>query len=638
MIGKFIGNERGFGFVTFEDGPADIFIPRHFTAGALNGDMVEVRRESGVQDMKGPAGRVIKLVRRFPIVGTYIKNSSGSYVVPINKNVPYRFTVSLPIIKTHNLTDGMSVLFSVDKRHNALYGEMPCYIVEVLGHKNDTGVDVLTLIRQARVPYEFSDEVLEEIEALPNEVFETDLTKRKDLREDLIFTIDGDDTKDIDDAISIEVTQEGNYRLSVHIADVAHYVQPNTALSESALERGTSVYLADRVIPMLPARLSNGICSLFPNVDRLTLSCVMIVDKKGKVRKHRIFTSVIRSKRQWTYQEVQNILDEPEGAEYKENGTDWRSVFKLLDEFRQVLLEKRKLRGALDFDMPEAKIEVDDNGRPVSIELYPKNQATGIIEECMILCNETIAKHFLSRKFPFVYRSHETPDAKKFKELKTYLRNYGLANTLVKPYRPTAVQRVLTAAEGTPAAVAVHIAVLRTLPQACYSHTSGKHFGLASTGYCHFTSPIRRYADLQIHRIIKSILRGEDAYNLYIDVVPEVCKICSRTERTAETLERDVADLKKAQFMANKEGQTFDAVVTGVTTRGIYVTLPTTVEGMVPIATLTNLHYFYDEENETFEQDKHSPLSVKTLRHGTKVTVRLEEVNERERRLKFTLT
>jgi len=579
-------------------------------------------------------------------------------------------------ISRFGLADGHRVVFSVDKRHRPDARAVSCFITEVLGHVNDPGVDVLTLVRQAGIPVEFPENALEETKNIPNEVSKVETENRLDLRDEFIFTIDGDDTKDIDDAISFAKTENG-FSLGVHIADVTHYVKENSALDAAALNRGTSIYLADRVIPMLPHKLSSGICSLFPDVDRLSLSCMMNVNKNGDVVDYKISESVIRSKKRFTYTEVQNILDTCNAVSDKDSDSGENSderfaagevdsdsgerfaasevdsdsgerlaksevdsnidksfdvLISNMDELREILNKKRQKRGALDFDLPEAKIRVDKNGRVISIEPYPRNNATGIIEEFMILCNETIAAHFFSRQTPFVYRSHEAPSTAKVKSLQI------LAVTMKIPTANN-LQKLLESAKNTPAAYAISTAVLQAMPQANYTHTNPTHFGLASQAYCHFTSPIRRYADLQIHRVIRATL-GEfssEQKKHFEAIFPEVCAQCSRTERAAEALERDVAELKKTQFMADKIDKKFKAIVSGVASWGVYVMLENTAEGLVPAPVLLRQRYKFYKEEAVYKTKRRPGEESKILRHGSEVVVRLVSVNEDERRMNFVL-
>ncbi|MDR0272966.1 MAG: ribonuclease R [Clostridiales bacterium] len=612
LSGKFIGNERGFGFVVCEE-REDVFIPPHFTCGALHGDEVTVELDKK-QTEKLCAGQVTQIIRRAPMFGTFFYEKNQGFVRPIEKKIPYVFHVPPKTVARFGLADGHRVIFSVDKRGNPFEKATACFVTEIVGHINDPGVDVLTLVMMADVPFEFSKEVADELENIPSEINESDMQNRLDLRNEFVFTIDGDDTKDIDDAISFSKNGDG-YRLGVHIADVSHYVCAGSAIDASALNRGTSIYLADRVIPMLPHKLSSGICSLFPNADRLALSCIMNVDSNGDVTDYEITPSVICSKRRFTYNEVQEILDKGEDE-----------LINSMDELRNILRKKRDKRGALDFDFPETKIRVDENGRTVSVEAYPRTNATAIIEEFMILSNETIASHFFTKKIPFIYRTHEAPSAERLTALQETVGKIKLGKT--KHFSSGAIQGLLNSVKDTPEAHAVSSAVLRALPQAQYTTTDPTHFGLASEMYCHFTSPIRRYADLQIHRIIKN--KYED-HKVLRTILPEVATQCSRTERVAEALERDVADLKKVQFMADKIDKAFDAIITAVNARCIYIMLPNTVEGLIPAANLLRHRYKFNKELLTYETHR------SILRTGLPVKVRLTESNEAERRLIFKL-
>ncbi|MCL1845451.1 MAG: ribonuclease R [Defluviitaleaceae bacterium] len=662
ISGKFIGNERGFGFVLRENGE-DIFVPPHATNGALNGDEVSVRikkTEGGSRkttDEQRLSGRIVEIIRRAPMIGTFFLDGKKGFVRPIEKKVPYIFEVPMKSIARFGLAGGHRVVFSINKRARPEVRLEPCFVTEILGHINDPGVDVLTLVHQAGVPCEFSEEVAEEIAQIPQEIHANDLNGRLDLRAENIFTIDGDDTKDIDDAISFEKTTDGCFRLGVHIADVSHYVRAETAIDAAAFSRGTSIYLADRVIPMLPHAISSGICSLFPGVDRLTISCIMNVDANGDVTDYKITPSVIQSKRRYTYNEVQEIIDVGDDAS-----------INFMDELREILRNKREKRGALEFDLPEAKIRVDENGHVIAIEPYDRNNATGIIEEFMILCNETIASHYYAQKTPFVYRTHEEPSAEKLTALAAQLPSKsGKIPKSPRKINASALQILLETAKSTPAAYTVSTAILRALPQAAYTHTNPTHFGLASEAYCHFTSPIRRYADLQVHRIIKKrakhavdtedtcqgrhILSKPGEVSLPIKKLtqpaasPEdlenlagICLQCSRTERVAEVLEREVTELKKVQFMSDKEGQTFEAIVSGITSWGVFVVLKNTAEGLVPVSNLERHRYKFDKEQNLYEAKRRKgEKSGKVLRIGASVEVRLVRAIEDERRLIFYL-
>jgi len=713
--GKFIGNEIGYGFVVQEGTETeDIFIPPPYTMGALHGDEVicqllkpkeppvikKTARRTPKAQRQAPkptntnhriSGEIIEITHRKPLIGTYYTIGKEGYVQSMESKIPHTFTVSPRTRNRFGLADGHRIVFLVPKPKpkpkrvgEGKYLNTPqtsCQVTEVLGHIHDPGVDVLTLVRQYNIPHEFPEEVLAQGASLPEVITEEDLINRRDLRSELIFTIDGEDTKDIDDAISLTQTPNGHWQLGVHIADVSHYVQSGTPLDQEALNRGTSVYLADRVIPMLPHRLSSGICSLFPQVDRLTLSCIMTVDDNGYVQSYEITPSVINSKRRWTYQEVQEILDtgrEPEaeppateglGANNADNHTgnadspvpSWQALFTSMNQLRETLYQKRRSKGALDFNLPEAKIRVDEAGRPISIEPYQRTHATGIIEEFMILCNETIAAHALTYNTPLIYRTHEAPKPEKLAQLKGIAQSFGF--TLPYVSGPTVIQRLLETAEASPAYYSIAMAALTSLPQAYYTPDSPKHYGLASEAYCHFTSPIRRYADLQVHRIIKEMLTkntGKMAENDGICPNASQTKVwqkyqnhsqqwdvtspqdehlhyistqCSRTERVAEALEREVSQLKKVQFMKGREGQLFEGIVSGITDWGVFVMLANTTEGLVSKHSLKCNSYIYEKDKNRYTNKR----ANKSLTMGMPVVVRLLNADENERRLSFNV-
>ena len=695
IVGKFIGNSKGFGFVTpqtptnvcdnqdqvlttsckpstnnEQHNMADIFIPPHATLSALDGDIVEckITKEDTKPTLDKPSitGKITAIIHRRPMVGAFFTDGQHGFLRPVETKIPYVFSVPPKTISRFGLADGHRVIFSVDKRTALTRKSEPeitsmqtAFITEVIGHIHDPGMDVLTLVRQAGIPYQFSEAVVEEVSAVPDTISEEELQGRLDLRNQLTFTIDGDDTKDIDDAISFDVLDDNNYKLGVHIADVSHYVKEFSDIDRSALDRGTSVYLADRVIPMLPHRLSSGICSLFPNVDRLTLSCLMTVNQQGNVIDYQIVSSIINSNKRWTYNQVQDILNNvnlPDNSQDNElttsiiieetltntnhePTTNWSKLFAAMDMLRLTLRNKREQKGALDFDLPEAKITVNEIGKPISIDTYARTQATGIIEEFMILCNETIATHFLALQAPFIYRTHEPPSADRLAKLANITKPFGFTAPK-NANSPIGLQKLLAKTVNTPAAQAVATAVLHSLPQARYTPNNPTHYGLASDAYCHFTSPIRRYADLHIHRIIKTWLnKGELTH--YNEFLPIICNQCSITERVAEVLEREVEQLKKVQFMSSKEGQTFEGVVSGVTAWGVYVTLPNTIEGLVPVENLNRNKYVYNKEETAYiykpvRKFKQTEKAA-TLRHGTPVKVRLVRVCEDEIKIVFAL-
>ena len=476
-------------------------------------------------------------------------------------------------------------------------------ITEILGHVNDPGVDILSIVKGYDLPVEFEEKLLNQAERVGKPVSEADMAGRRDLRSLQMVTIDGEDAKDLDDAVSL--TKEGeNYCLGVHIADVSNYVQENSALDREALNRGTSVYLVDRVIPMLPHTLSNGICSLNQGEDRLALSCLMKVNKKGEVVSYEIAETVICVDRRMSYTAVRKILEEGD-PELIQEYEELVPMFQDMQELAAILRKKRRQRGSIDFDFPESKIILDQKGNPVSIEPYERNVATDLIEDFMLLANETVAQHFYWMEVPFLYRTHETPDTEKIEKLATFIHNFGYhikIKTSDHEVHPKEIQKLLASIEGTEEEALIARLALRSMKQAKYSVECTGHFGLACACYCHFTSPIRRYPDLQIHRIIKEQLRGrlmEKRIDHYKEILPEVARQTSRLERRADEAERETDKLKKAQYMKHHIGETLEGIISGITAWGIYVELPNTVEGMIHVARLTGDYYYYKEE--TFE-------------------------------------
>ena len=473
-------------------------------------------------------------------------------------------------------------------------------IIEILGHINDPGVDILSVIRRYELPVEFPDEVYQEIENVELEINEKEMMGREDLRNVLTITIDGEDSKDLDDAVSMKKLDNGNYELGVHIADVSHYVQEHTALDKEAYERGTSVYLVDRVIPMLPHKLSNGICSLNPHEDRLALSCIMEIDHRGYVVNHRVVNSVIYSDYRMTYTAVREILED-KTPELLEKYAEIVPMLEEMNELREILVAKRKKRGSVNFDLPESKIILDEQGKPIDIKPYDRNIATNLIEEFMLVCNETVAENFFWQEIPFVFRSHQEPDEEKTEKMEQFIRGFGYrVKKKDGEIHPREIQRVLAEAEGKPEERIITRMVLRSMMQARYTADNQGHFGLAAKYYCHFTSPIRRYPDLEIHRLIKLTLAGEMSgkrEQSYRKKMPDIAQHCSKRERVAEDAERDTDTLKKVEFMLDKIGETYEGIISGVTNWGIYVELANTVEGMVALNQLDDDYYEFDDRN-----------------------------------------
>ena len=507
-------------------------------------------------------------------------------------------------------------------------------IISVLGHINDPGVDILSIIYQYDLPREFPDEVMNEVEGVPSEVEEKDKRGRRDLRDIQMVTIDGEDAKDLDDAISIEKLENGTYRLGVHIADVTHYVKEKSPLDLEAYERGTSVYLVDRVIPMLPHKLSNGICSLNAHVDRLALTCMMNIDKNGNVQSHEIMETLINIDERMTYTNVKKILID-EDEELKERYKDFIPMFKTMEELAEILRKKRFKRGSIDFDFPETKVILDKEGVPIEMKPYDRNVATRIIEEFMLVCNETIAEDYFWQEKPFVYRSHEDPDPEKILALTEFINNFGyhMKGNTTKVH-PKDMQKIMEEIEDKPEESIISHLLLRSMKQARYTAECNGHFGLAARYYCHFTSPIRRYPDLQIHRIIKANLhhelKGKKEAKLN-ERMPEVAKQCSLRERRAEEAERETIKLKKVEFMEQFIGKMFEGAITGTTSWGCYVELPNTVEGLVHVNEMADDYYIYDEPGHRFIGERTKQI----YRLGDKVFVQVLKTDAMTRTIDF---
>ncbi len=597
LKGIFISNARGFGFVEIEGMETDLFIPEEYVNGAFHNDTVQVRlleEKSG----KRQEAEVIRILSRgtTQVVGTFQKGKNFGFVVP--DNMKLATDIFIPIEWSKGAMDGHKVvvdLTSYGDERKSPEGK----VTEILGHVNDPGVDILSIVKGFDIPMEFSEKVMKQANRIKLEVSEADMLGREDLRDMMMVTIDGEDAKDLDDAVSL--SREGeDFLLGVHIADVTNYVQENSALDREALKRGTSVYLVDRVIPMLPHRLSNGICSLNEGVDRLALSCLMKVSPDGEVKDYRIVESVIRVDRRMTYTSVKKILEDKDQEERTKYDV-FVPMFEEMEALSKILRAKRKKRGAIDFDFPETKIILDKEGKPLDIKPYERNTATKIIEDFMLLANETVAQHFYWLEIPFVYRTHDNPDPDKINQLGIFISNFGLGiKTAKEEVHPKEIQKLLGKVEGTPEEALISRLALRSMKQARYSIDCTGHFGLACSYYCHFTSPIRRYPDLQIHRIIKEHLRErlrEERILHYAAILPQVADQSSKMERRAETAERETNKLKKTEYMEEHIGERFEGVVSGITGWGIYVELPNTVEGLIHVSDLEGDYFYYDEAN-----------------------------------------
>ena len=634
ITGTFVAHAKGFGFVELEDSEEDIYIPESEIHGAFHKDTVEVELIKGEQNGKRKEGRIVQILARGieTVVGTYEESKNFGFVCP--DNLKFTQDIFIPLRDSKGAVDGHKVVVKItdygDKRRNP-EGK----VVEIIGHINDPGTDILSIVKAYDIPYEFSEKILNQAERVGKEVSDADRAGRMDLRAWQTVTIDGEDAKDLDDAITLSM--EGDkYKLGVHIADVTNYVQERSALDVEALKRGTSVYLVDRVIPMLPHILSNGICSLNAGVDRLTLSCIMWIDKKGNIVDHKITESVINVDRRMSYTSVRKILtdkEEKEIEEYKE----LVPMFQLMEELAGLLREKRRKRGSIDFDFPESKIILDKSGKPLEIKPYERNVATRIIEDFMLAANETVAEDFFWQEIPFVYRSHENPDPDKLLKLGTFIHNFGYSIHIGQDeVHPKEVQKLLDKIEGSEEEDLIARLTLRSMKQAKYTVTSDGHFGLATKYYCHFTSPIRRYPDLQIHRIIKETLRGrmnEERKQHYEKILPDVAKQSSEMERRAEEAERETNKLKKVEYMEEHMGQVFEGVISSITAWGMYVELPNTIEGLVHIASIEGDYY-------VFKEDTYELVGEHTNKHyklGEKVYVMVSSTDRVQRTIDFKL-
>ena len=595
ITGTFQAHPKGFGFVSVEGEKEDIFIPESETNGAMHMDTVEISVSPAVTGRRRE-GKVLHVLERGmkQVVCTYQLNKNFGFAVPDNPK--FGSDIFIPLERSKGAVSGHKVVVEItDYGKNGKKPEGK--VVEIIGHINDPGTDIMSIVKGYDLPVEFSQKIMKQVENVAKEVSEADMAGREDLRDWQMVTIDGEDSKDLDDAVSLTMDGE-NYILGVHIADVSNYVQEHSALDVEALNRGTSVYLVDRVIPMLPHALSNGICSLNAGENRLALSCIMTINPKGKVIDHKIAESVVKIDRRMTYTAVKEILEdhnEETIAMYQE----LVPMFELMQELAAILRKKRMKRGSIDFDFPETKIVLDDKGKPVEIKPYERNVATKIIEDFMLIANETVAQDYFWQELPFVYRTHDNPDTEKIKKLSTFINNFGYSIHIGQDeVHPKELQKLLQKIDGTPEEALISRLTLRSMKQAKYTTMSTGHFGLATPYYCHFTSPIRRYPDLQIHRIIKDNLRGRmNAKKIehYDKILPEVAKHSSEMERRADEAERETDKLKKVEYMSERIGEVFEGVISGVTEWGFYVELPNTVEGLVHVTTLVDDYFHYNE-------------------------------------------
>lgn len=618
-LGVLEGNEKGFGFVISKDRPGeDVFISAENMNGAMHGDKVVVNILKRREASRKQEGEIIRILERAneTVIGTYEGNGNFGFVIPDNHKLSY--DIFIPKAGSMNAKDGHKVIVELTRwpepRRNPEGS-----VIEVLGYPWEKGTDILSIVRMFNLPSVFPEDVIKEAQAVPMRIPDDEISRRRDLRQLKLFTIDGADAKDLDDAVSIESLDNGEYRLGVHIADVSHYVKDGSPLDKEALKRGNSVYLLDRVIPMLPHELSNGICSLNPNEDRLAMSVIMDIDKKGKVYAHEIFESVINSKARLIYDDVSDLLEGKTSTEGKLK--EVAGELFVMKELMDILRARRERRGSIDFDFPESYIELDENGKPIDVRKLERRVANRLIEEFMLVCNETVAERFFWAQIPFLYRIHEDPNPEKVADFLRFIHNFGYS-IRGKELHPKDFQRLTDEIKGRREEPVISTLLLRTMQKAVYSSEPGKHFGLAAQYYSHFTSPIRRYPDLQIHRIIKETLRGSLSHRRMEHLegwLPEVADHTSMTERRAEEAEREVDDLKKAQYMAERIGEEYDGIVSSVTSFGMFVQLENTIEGLVHFSNMEDDFYFFDEENYMIVGER----TKRTYRLGDEVRIKV---------------
>ena len=633
--GTFIGHPKGFGFVEIEGQDEDIFIPESDTGTAMHQDKVRIIIRNDKKEGKRQEGVVVKVLERgMPeIVGTYQLNRDFGFV--ISDNPKFSKDIFIPRKEAAGIKNGDKVIVVITD-YGSGNKNPEGKIKENLGNIRTPGTDILAIVKSFGIPSEFPEKVMKQAQRVPDHVLDADRDGRLDLRYLQTVTIDGEDAKDLDDAISL--TKEGDiYHLGVHIADVSNYVQYNSALDREALKRGTSVYLADRVVPMLPERLSNGICSLNQGEDRLALSCLMDINEKGKVVSHQIAETVINVNERMCYTDVKNILEDTD-EEAKKRYEALIPMFFMMKELSGILRNSRHHRGSIDFDFPESKIILNAAGKAIDVKPYEANVATKIIEDFMLMANETVAQEYCTEEIPFVYRTHDNPDPEKVESLLTLLHNQGVKIQKAKEeITPKEIQQIIESIEGLPNEAMISRLVLRSMKQAKYTTECSGHFGLAAKYYCHFTSPIRRYPDLQIHRIIKDNLRGrlmrEGRTEHYAEILDEVARQSSVCERRADEAERESDKLKKAEYMSYHLGEEYEGIISGVTGWGLYVELPNTVEGLVHVNTLRDDYYVFDQE--TYEL--RGEMTKKVYKLGDKVRIRVADADKMLKTVDFEL-
>jgi len=636
IVGRIQGNAKGFAFLIPDDPhEQDVYIKKEDLAGAMHNDRVIVRPYKHLEDRRKREGEVIRILTRANerVVGTFESSRYFGFVVPDEKRL-YQ-DIFIPHNEAGGAQDGDKVVVEITRwpepRRNP-----EGRVIEVLGHKSDPGTDILSIVRKYQLPEAFPEEVMRAAEQIPLTIREEEYRSRRDLRSLPMVTIDGEDAKDLDDAVSLEILPNGNYYLGVHIADVGYYVKEGSVLDKEALRRATSVYLADRVIPMLPPRLSNGICSLNAGEDRLAMTCFMEIDPKGETVNHEIIQSVIRVKERMTYTNVRKILEDRD-PELLERYKDYVPIFETMRELCQILRQKRLKRGAIDFNFSESKVRLDERGKPLEIIKRERSIAEMIIEEFMIVANETVAEHYHWLETPFLYRVHEAPDIDDLNALNEFLGAFGYHIKINSrgEVSPRFFQLIVEKVQGRPEEKAINMTMLRTMKHARYAHAPLGHFGLAAKYYSHFTSPIRRYPDLAIHRVIREVqekgtISGDRLKRLNA-LMMEYAEQSSLQERVAEDAERESVDLKKVEYMQDFVGEVFEGYISGVTSFGFFVELPNTVEGLVHVSTLNDDYYQFVEKHLMLVGEN----TRKVYRIGDKVKVLLTRVNIEERTIDF---
>ena len=638
LTGKFCANEKGFGFITFEEeGKEDVFVPSKSVNGALDGDTVQFLIYKQKQGTKKAEAKIVKIVKREreTIVGTFQKSRNFGFVVPDDKSFATDIFISKKKCKEAKNNDKVVVYIEKypTKGKNA-EGE----IMEILGNINQAGVDLLSVVKEFGLNNEFPKEVMQYVKNIPQKIDEKDIKNRRDFRNDNIFTIDGEDAKDLDDAIHVEKLENGNYKLDVHIADVSNYVKEDSVLDKEAILRGTSVYMFDRVIPMLPFELSNGICSLNAGENRFALSCLMEIDEKGRVVSSDVCKSVIKVTERMSYTDVNKIINNQD-ENILERYRPYISDFKLMEELAKILKNRRVTNGYLNLEIPESKLVLDENGKCIDVHKYETTFANEIIEQFMLTANETIAEKFYWLEAPFIYRVHEEPDFDKIQETNKFLFNIGYKIKANRDnIKPKAFSEVLEKIKGTEYEKVISTLILRTLKVARYESENKGHFGIASQYYCHFTSPIRRYPDLFIHRVISKYIK--DGYNVPEEKLQDLtaksnkyAESSSDCEKTATKAEREAEDIKKAEFMESKIGEEFDGIVSSVTSFGMFVELENTVEGLIRFENMGGEYFIYDETQKKLVGEN----SKKVYKIGDKVHIRVIEANKELRKVAFEL-